>query len=116
MVSKIASSEYLNFEGEKFSKTNNHGVFGNDAMELEFPPDIWRFYLISQRPENKDTDFTWNDFYSKLNGQLVNNVGNFINRVLSLIHKNFGKVPERKLVEEEHIDNFIKQELQNHRI
>ena len=108
LVSKMASSEYLTFEGEKFSKTNNHGVFGDDVMKFDFPSDVWRFYLLIQRPENKDTDFSWDDFYSKLNGQLVNNIGNLVNRVVSLIYKNFKSIPTCSKNELGKYDKFIK--------
>ena len=53
--------EYLNYEGGKFSKSHNRGVFGPAAKETGIPPDVWRYYLISTRPETADAMFSWND-------------------------------------------------------
>ena len=47
------SSEYLNYEDDKFSKSRGVGVFGNDAADTGIPADIWRFYLLYMRPENQ---------------------------------------------------------------
>jgi methionyl-tRNA synthetase len=81
LVTKVASCEYLNYEGGKFSKSENTGVFGDDAMTSGIPSDIWRFYLIIQRPEGKDTEFSWLDLQAKYNGELANNLGNLMYRV-----------------------------------
>ena len=51
--------EYLNYEGGKFSKTHNRGVFGPAAKETGIPADVWRYYLISVRPETADAMFSW---------------------------------------------------------
>ncbi|KAI3380203.1 hypothetical protein SNEBB_003452 [Seison nebaliae] len=95
LVDHIISCEYLNYESGKFSKSRNIGVFGNDAMNTKIPSDIWRFYLIYIRPETYDSRFEWNDIQSKVNSELLNNLGNFINRSLTLLTKYFdGKIPE----------------------
>lgn len=72
--------DYLNYEGAKFSKSRGVGVFGDHAQETEIPSDIWRFYLLYVRPESQDSDFSWADIMSKNNSELLNNLGNFINR------------------------------------
>jgi len=54
--------EYLNYEGGKFSKSRNLGVFGPSAKETSVPASVWRYYLLASRPENADAMFTWNDF------------------------------------------------------
>ncbi|VBB18389.1 methionyl-tRNA synthetase [Yasminevirus sp. GU-2018] len=87
----IASTEYLLYEGKKFSKTQNVGLFCDDAMniskKLGIPPDYWRAYLISIRPENADSNFVLNaegglvDF---VNNILLKNFGNLVHRVLSV--------------------------------
>ena len=59
------------------------GVFGTDAMSTGIPADIYRFYLLYVRPETQDSVFSWDDFSSKVNAELVNNLGNFINRYYS---------------------------------
>ncbi len=89
LVSKIASCEYLNYAGGKFSKSEGTGVFGTDAMNSGVPADAWRFYLIIQRPENRDTEFSWEDFGAKINSSLANNLGNFVTRIVSFLQNYF---------------------------
>jgi hypothetical protein len=57
-------SEYLNYEGEKFSKSHNRGVFGPAAKETGIPASVWRYYLLSTRPETADANFSWDDCVS----------------------------------------------------
>lgn len=79
----------------KFSKTRNIGVFGDDAMNTGIPSEVWRYFLLSNRPENQDTVFLWNDFVAKNNNELLANLGNFSNRALKFASATFdGKVPE----------------------
>ena len=77
--------DYLQYEGGKFSKSKGVGVFGNSAKETGISPSIWRFFLLSRRPESGDTEFTWNEFISANNNQLLKNFGNFVNRVSFII-------------------------------
>lgn len=77
---KKQSPEYLNYEDGKFSKSRGTGVFGNNAKDTGLPADIFRFYLLYVRPENQDTSFSWQDLATKNNSELLNNLGNFINR------------------------------------
>ncbi|CAL5019371.1 unnamed protein product [Urochloa decumbens] len=90
MMKTISVTEYLNYEAGKFSKSKGIGVFGNDAKNTNIPPEVWRFYLLMSRPEASDTLFTWTDLQAKLNSELVHNLGNFINRVLSFVAKPAG--------------------------
>ncbi|XP_031379434.1 methionine--tRNA ligase, cytoplasmic [Punica granatum] len=87
LMKTISVTEYLNYEGGKFSKSHGIGVFGNDARDTNLPVEVWRYYLLINRPEVSDTQFTWTDLQAKLNTELLNNLGNFINRVLSFIAK-----------------------------
>lgn len=92
-VKGLIASDYLNYENTKFSKSRGSGVFGNDVQETGIPADVWRFYLMFIRPEGQDSSFCWDDFREKTNGELLNNLGNFINRAVSFVDKNFeGKV------------------------
>lgn len=78
----------------KFSKTRSIGVFGDDAMNTGIPSEVWRYFLLSNRPENQDTVFMWNDFIAKNNNELLANLGNFSNRALKFTAATFdGKVP-----------------------
>ncbi|XP_077998096.1 methionine--tRNA ligase, cytoplasmic-like [Glandiceps talaboti] len=90
LVNHLIATEYLNYEDGKFSKSRGVGVFGNDAKDTGIPADIWRFYLCFIRPESQDSVFSWNDFALKTNTELLNNLGNFINRALVFCEKNFG--------------------------
>ncbi|MCL2802074.1 MAG: methionine--tRNA ligase [Treponema sp.] len=94
MLHHMSSSEYLNYENSKFSKSRGVGVFGNDVMDTGIPADVWRFYLYYNRPEKSDAMFTWKDFQEKVNGELIGNLGNLVNRTLSFVTRYYdGKVP-----------------------
>ena len=93
----VPANEFLNFEGKKFSKSNNWGIFLRD-YQRDFPgesnTDILRYALATNLPESKDSDFTWKDFQAKTNNELAAIPGNFINRVTQFLTKNFdGNVP-----------------------
>lgn len=93
----VPANEFLNFEGKKFSKSNNWGIFLRDYQH-DFPgesnADILRYALATNLPETKDSDFTWKDFQAKTNNELAAIPGNFINRVTQFLTKNFeSKVP-----------------------
>lgn len=90
----MSSTEFLNYEDGKFSKSKGIGVFGSDAKESGIPADAWRFYIYYNRPENQDYQFTWKDFQEKYNKELIGNLGNLVNRTLLFINKNYeGKIP-----------------------
>jgi len=94
LVHHISTTEFLNYEGGKFSKSRKTGVFGDDAMNSGITADVWRYYLLSNRPEQADTDFTWADFADKNNNELLANLGNLVNRTLVFLKNNFdGKMP-----------------------
>ncbi|MFI3258036.1 MAG: methionine--tRNA ligase, partial [Spirochaetales bacterium] len=93
----MSSSEYLNYEGGKFSKSKGVGVFGSDAKESGILADAWRFYIFYNRPEKSDTQFTWSDFQAKYNSELVGNLANLVNRTTVFISRYYdGKIPEGK--------------------
>lgn len=89
MMHSISVCEYLQYEGgEKFSKSRGTGVFGNHAAETGIPAEVWRYYLLSIRPETSDSVFTWDGLQSRNNNELIKNFGNFINRSISMVNKN----------------------------
>ena len=97
----MSSTEFLNYEDGKFSKSKGVGVFGTDAVESGIKSDAWRFYIYYNRPERQDYQFTWKDFQEKYNKELIGNLGNLVNRTLTFTSKNFGgKIPEGKADEE----------------
>jgi methionyl-tRNA synthetase len=95
MLHHLSSTEYLNYESGKFSKSKGVGVFGTDVMETGIAPDVWRFYIFYNRPEKADALFTWKDFQEKVNGELIGNLGNLANRTLSFVSRYYrGKIPD----------------------
>ena len=94
MLHHMSSSEYLNYESGKFSKSRGVGVFGTDVMDTGIPADVWRFYIYYNRPEKSDTLFTWKDFQEKVNSELIGNLGNLVNRTLAFVSRYYnGKIP-----------------------
>ncbi|QAA76575.1 MAG: Methionyl-tRNA synthetase [Candidatus Bipolaricaulis sibiricus] len=93
---QIAATEYLNWiGGEQFSKTRRVGIFADEALEL-LPPVYWRFYLFYNRPESKDVEFSWEEFDKAVNHVLVDNIANFVHRVLSYVWtRHNATVPDR---------------------
>jgi methionyl-tRNA synthetase len=91
----VPANEFLNYEGQKFSKSRGWGV---DALEFlqEFPPDPLRYTLAMNLPELRDTDFYWKDFQARNNNELADILGNFVNRTLTFVQRYFdNKVPPR---------------------
>jgi len=86
----MSSTEYLNYEGGKFSKSKGVGVFGTDARDTGIPADVWRFYVYYNRPEKSDALFTWKDFQEKVNAELIGNLGNLVNRTLAFVGRFYG--------------------------
>ena len=96
MLHHLSATEYLNYENGKFSKSRGIGVFGNNAKETGVAPDVWRYYLLKNRPESGDTQFEWRSFIDGNNSELLAKLGNFVNRVIKLVHSKYGdKVPEQ---------------------
>lgn len=96
MLHSLSTTEYLNYEDGKFSKSRNVGVFGDQAALTGIPCSVWRYYLLINRPELSDTVFSWDDFQKKNNGDLVGNLGNFVSRVVKFVSKSYhGKCPTR---------------------
>jgi methionyl-tRNA synthetase len=84
----VSATEFLQFRGQKASKSQRVGIWIDEALEM-FPVDYWRFFLIATRPESKDTNFTWDAFKEKINADLNDTFGNFIHRTLSFINSKF---------------------------
>ncbi|SDT60606.1 methionyl-tRNA synthetase [Mucilaginibacter mallensis] len=90
----VPANEFLNLEGEKLSTSRNHAVWLHEYLE-EFPgkQDELRYVLTSILPETSDSEFTWKDYQARVNNELVAILGNFVNRVMILMHKFYeGKV------------------------
>lgn len=85
----ISATEYLMFEGQKFSKSRRVGIWIDEALEIIPEPDYWRFALIRMRPEGRDTNFSWSEFLRIINSELNDDIGNYIHRILTLIYRFF---------------------------
>ncbi|KAK4137201.1 methionyl-tRNA synthetase [Trichocladium antarcticum] len=97
-VKNLSTTEYLNYEGGKFSKSKGVGVFGTNARDTGIDPDIWRYYLLSRRPETSDAEFKWEEFVDANNNDLLKNLGNLCQRVIKFCQaKMDGVIPEYDL-------------------
>jgi methionyl-tRNA synthetase len=91
----VPANEFLNLESEKISTSGNWAIWLHEYLdELPGKEDVLRYVLCANAPETKDNDFTWKDFQTRNNSELVAILGNFVNRALVLTQKYFdGKVP-----------------------
>ena len=94
----VPANEFLNLEGNKISTSRNWAVWLHEYLkDLPDKQDVLRYVLTANSPETKDNDFTWKDFQTRNNSELVAIYGNFVNRAVVLTHKFFeGKVPEQQ--------------------
>jgi methionyl-tRNA synthetase len=116
----VPANEFLNLEGKKISTSGNWAIWLHEYLdELPGKEDVLRYALCANAPETKDNDFTWKDFQTRNNSELVAILGNFVNRALVLKHKYFnGKIPaikdltayDREVIEEIPV---IRTELEN---
>jgi methionyl-tRNA synthetase len=82
----------LQYEGEKFSKSRGIGVFGDQASLTGQSPSVFRYYLLSSRPETSDSQFLWREFITKTNTELLNNLGNLVNRVIKFLNNKYNSI------------------------
>lgn len=89
----VPANEFLNLEGDKISTSRNWAVWLHEYLD-DFPgrTDELRYVLLSIAPETKDSEFTWKDFQSRINNELVKILGNYVNRVIVLTNKYFEAV------------------------
>ena len=109
----VPANEFLNLEGQKISTSKNWAVWLHEYLK-DFPDqqDVLRYVLTANAPETKDNDFTWEEFQSRNNNELVAIYGNFINRVIVLTHKYYsGKVPKCDKLKKEDLDVLTQMEL-----
>jgi len=111
----VSATEFLQFKGEKASKSLRIGIWIDEALEL-FPVDYWRFFLIATRPETKDSNFSWEFFIEKINADLNDTFGNFIHRTLTFVNSYFaGAIPKHKILaaEDETILHTVREKVKN---
>ena len=87
-ITHLSATEYLTFDGKKFSKSENVGLFGNTVMDISaklgIDADYWRYYLLKIRPQGSDSSFKLEEFVTIIKGELSNKMGNLLNRILML--------------------------------
>ena len=107
LPTNVPANEFMNLEDDKISTSKNWAVWGHEYLE-EFPgqQDVLRYVLTANLPEHKDNNFTWKDFQTKNNSELVGIFGNFINRVMVLTDKYYGGVVPEKTVAFEELDQL----------
>ncbi len=117
-VDYLKGFSYLTYEGGKFSKSEQRGIFAEDAVK-EFPADYWRYWLMSNVPESSDTSFSFDLFAAVVNKDLNGVLGNFVSRVLKMTASKIGnEVPaggeltsvENELIAnlQQHTDDYFK--------
>lgn len=87
-VTNLAANQYVNLDGKQFSKSKGWYIDTDSAIE-EFGSDALRYYLTTLIPETTDSSYTWSGFEAKINNELANNIGNFVNRALVFFYKNW---------------------------
>jgi methionyl-tRNA synthetase len=117
----VPANEFLNLEGEKISTSGNWAIWLHEYLdELPGKEDVLRYALCANAPETKDNDFTWKDFQTRNNSELVAILGNFVNRALVLTYKYFnGTIPavndltnyDNKVIQE---ISAIRDDVENH--
>lgn len=112
LADNVPANEFMNLEGSKQSKSKGHAIYLKDVLG-KFNPDAIRYAIASNLPENKDTDFYWEDLQAKNNNELGSILGNFVNRTFVFNEKYFeGKVPP--LGRQEQIDGNIIESLKSY--
>lgn len=110
IAKNVPANQFLNFEGQKFSKSRGIGITMDEYLGIfkEFPNhvDAMRYALIRNAPENKDADFTWDDFTTFHDKELADKLGNFINRTVVLTHKYFDGVVQDSILPGETTDQL----------
>ncbi|MGA2791230.1 MAG: methionine--tRNA ligase [Candidatus Bathyarchaeia archaeon] len=108
---QVSSTEFILFEGQKFSKSKKVGVWIDEALKVA-PAEYWRYILIAIRPEARDANFTWRDFEAHINSELNDVLGNFVHRTLTFVNNQFdSKIPEPHELDEK--DEALKSRIES---
>ena len=108
---QVSTTEFILFNGQKFSKSKKIGVWIDEALKFA-PGEYWRYVLVAIRPEVRDANFTWNEFETHINSELNDVLGNFIHRTLTFVNNQFESViPTPGKLDEK--DEGIKKEIEN---
>ncbi len=89
---EVVASEFMTMEGKQFSSSRGVVIYVRDML-ARYQPDALRYFICAAGPESSDSDFTWSEFVTRTNSELVAGWGNLVNRTASMISKNFGEIP-----------------------
>ncbi|MBB3022555.1 methionine--tRNA ligase [Helcobacillus massiliensis] len=107
LPTEVVSSEFLTMEGKKFSSSKGVVIYVRDILS-RYQPDALRYFISAAGPENNDADFTWSEFVSRTNNELVAGWGNLVNRTAAMIAKNVGEIPAAGEMEQIDLDLLAK--------
>ena len=121
----VPANEYLNIKGKKTSTSRNYAIWVKDFVKY-FEPEFLRYYLAANAPETKDSDFSWEEFQSKINNELANILGNLANRVFTFVkkyfdgtinkHQELSELSQNTLNEAHKLVNEVKECYENYRV
>ncbi len=98
LPTEVVSSEFLTMGDKQFSSSRGHVLYVGDFL-ARYGPDALRYFICAAGPETSDAAFTWADFVTRNNSELVAGWGNLVNRTATMIAKNFGEIPARGALE-----------------
>lgn len=109
----VVVNKFLNYEGKKFSKSRNWTIDSKVIAE-KYGVDLVRYYIARNLPENKEGNFTWEDFVASVNNELVANMGNLVNRTFTFIKNKFGgEIKLDKLIQDKSLSKFAPRIFEN---
>jgi methionyl-tRNA synthetase len=106
LPTEVVASGFLSMEGKKFSSSRGIVIYVRDILS-RYQVDAVRYYISMAGPENQDSDFTWAEFVRHNNEELVSGWGNLVNRVATLLFKNFGEIPNIEGLQLEQVDSDL---------
>ncbi len=92
LPTEVVASEFMTMEGKQFSSSRGVVIYVRDMLE-RYQPDALRYFISAAGPETQDSDFTWAEFVTRTNSELVAGWGNLVNRTAAMIAKNVGEIP-----------------------
>ena len=99
LPTEVVSSEYLTMGDQQFSSSRGHVLYVRDFL-ARYGPDGLRYFICAAGPENSDAAFTWSEFVTRNNSELVAGWGNLVNRTATMIAKSFGEIPQPGALEQ----------------
>ena len=96
----ILATGFVGIDGTALSTSRNRAVWADEYLDAGFHPDLFRYYIATGAGLETDVDFSWDRFAERVNGELVGNVGNFINRALLFAHRNYDGTPDADVSED----------------